>query len=378
MTAQLDPMPTQAPLPSDQSTDRVGPALAALQAGRPVLVVDDAGREDEGDVVLPAALADPAWVAWMVRHTSGLLCAPLEAERADALDLPLMVWNNTDPHGTAYTVSVDAATGVGTGISATDRARTARVLAHPLSVASDLRRPGHVLPLRARAGGVIERPGHTEASVDLCRLAGLPPVGLIAELVTGPDEPGGGATARRTDVAELGRRYDLPLLDVADLVRHRLFFGDGQRGRVSRGARTVLPTAHGGFDAVGFRDEVTDAEHVALLGPTSAERPLVAAHVECVVGDVFGNQACDCRAKLDASLELVAKVGGVVVYLRPAGTRGSSLSDCQAATTGRSEVHATAAAAILADLGLTEVGLREHGGITASALAPGSIHSVIS
>ena len=371
MTAQLDPPVTPAIPLAD-----VGSALAALQAGRPVLVIDDAGREDEGDVVLPAALADPAWVAWTVRHTSGLLCAPLEADRADALDLPPMVWRNADPHATAYTVSVDAAAGVGTGISAGDRARTARVLADPRSVADDLRRPGHVLPLRARPGGVVERPGHTEAAVDLCRLAGLPPVGMIAELVTDPDEPGAGATARRAEIVELGRRHDLPLLDVADLVRHRLYFGDGLRGRVTRGARAALPIGSGGFDAVGFRDEVTGADHVALLGPSSPGRPLVAVHVECVVGDVFGSQACDCRRELEASLAAVARIGGVLVYLRPDATGAQILSGGHNAEAARSDVHAAAAAAVLADLGLTEVRLRARGTIDVSALATGGIHAV--
>ncbi|GAA0527379.1 riboflavin biosynthesis protein RibBA [Saccharopolyspora subtropica] len=373
MTAQLDPQLAPA-VPHADPTARVGPALAALRAGRPVLVVDDAGREDEGDVVLPAALADPTWVAWTVRHTSGLLCAPLEGDRADELDLPPMVRHNADPHGTAYTVSVDAAEGIGTGISAADRARTARVLADPRSVADDLRRPGHVLPLRARPGGVVERAGHTEAAVDLCRLAGLPPVGVIAELVTGPDEPGAGATACRAEVAELGRRYDLPLLDVADLIRYRLFFGDGLRGRVTRGARAALPTAHGGFDAIGFRDEVTGAEHVALLGPSSTGRPLVAVHVECTVGGVFGSRACDCRRELEASLAAVAGTGGAVVYLRPGSVAAPIPLGCVGNT--RCESHAAAAAAILVDLGLVEVRLRASGSVEASALATGGIHVV--
>ncbi|PKW16274.1 3,4-dihydroxy-2-butanone-4-phosphate synthase [Saccharopolyspora spinosa] len=371
MTAQLDP-----PVSHSGPAAGIGPALAALQAGRPVLVVDDAGREDEGDVVLPAALADPAWVAWTVRHTSGLLCAPMEADRADALDLPPMVWRNADPHATAYTISVDAAEGVGTGISAADRARTAQVLADPRSVASDLRRPGHVLPLRARPGGVVERPGHTEAAVDLCRLAGLPPVGVIAELVTGPDEPGIGATAKRSEVAALGAQHGLPLLDVADLVRYRLYFGDGVRGRVTRGARAALPIAHGGFDAVGFRDEVTGAEHVALVRPSSAARPLIAVHVECIAGDVFGSQACNCRRELEASLTAVARNGGAVVYLRPASTGARILSGSHDAEVACSDMHAAVAAAVLADLGLAEVRLRARGAIDVSALAAGGISAV--
>lgn len=371
MTAQLDP-PVSPALAERGPAARIAPALAALQGGRPVLVVDDAGREDEGDVVLPAALADPAWVAWAVRHTSGLLCAPLEAGRTEELDLPPMVSRNADPHGTAYTVSVDAAEGISTGISAADRARTARVLADPRSTAGDLRRPGHVLPLRARPGGVVERPGHTEAAVDLCRLAGLPPVGLIAELVTGPDEPGAGGTPGRAEVAELGRRHDLPLLDVADLVRYRLLFGDGVRGRVTRGARAALPTAHGGLDAVGFRDEITGAEHIALLGPPSAGRPLVAVHRECAAGGVFGSRACGCRRELEASLAAAATTGGAVIYLRPGGS-GATVLPCCRGGNAQDPADAAAAAAVLADLGLPEIELIAHGGIDTTALAHAGI-----
>ncbi|WP_277669178.1 3,4-dihydroxy-2-butanone-4-phosphate synthase [Saccharomonospora viridis] len=247
-------------------------ALEALRSGKPVLVVDDQDREDEGDVVLAAALAEPRSVAWTVRHTSGFLCAPMPAARADELDLPPMVTDNADPHRTDYAVSVDAARGVGTGISATDRARTARVLADPATRPADLIRPGHVLPLRARPGGVVDRPGHTEAGVDLCRLAGLPPVALIAELVN--DD---GTMARRPDVDELGRRAGLPVLDIAALVTHRLYHGDGEHARVTRMAHTRLPTRHGELRAIGYRDDVTGAEHLALLGePTPGTYPLVA------------------------------------------------------------------------------------------------------
>ncbi len=190
-------------------------ALAALAAGRPVLVTDDADRENEGDVVLPAALATEEWMGWTVRWTSGMICVPMPAERAAELALPPMVERNEDSLRTDYTVSVDAAAGVGTGISAADRARTARVLADPTSVPADLIRPGHVFPLRARPGGVLERPGHTEAAVDLCRLAGLPPVAVISELVTDA-----GPVMKGPEIAELGARYDLPVLTIAELRAH--------------------------------------------------------------------------------------------------------------------------------------------------------------
>lgn len=199
----------------------VGEALEALRAGRPVLVLDDARRENEGDVVLAAQTVTPRWMGWTVRHTSGYVCAPMPAEWADRLELPLMVQDNEDPFRTAYTVTVDAATGVSTGISATDRARTVQLLGSARTTAADLVRPGHVVPLRARAGGVLERPGHTEAAVDLCRLAGLSPVAAIAELVD--DE---GEMLRGAAVHALGRAHGLPVMSVADLVAHRRMLDD--------------------------------------------------------------------------------------------------------------------------------------------------------
>ncbi len=208
MSAPCAPAPTGA-------AEAVAAALQSLAAGRPVLVTDDAAREDEGDVVLAAQLATAEWIGWTVRHTSGMLCVPMSAERAAALDLPPMVERNEDSLRTDYTVSADAATGITTGISAADRARTARVLADPASTPADLVRPGHVFPLRARPGGVLERPGHTEAAVDLCRLAGLAPVGVIAELVR--DD---GSMARWDDVVALGREHDLPVLTIAQLREH--------------------------------------------------------------------------------------------------------------------------------------------------------------
>ncbi|GAB3466443.1 hypothetical protein GCM10027519_34720 [Kineococcus endophyticus] len=197
---------------TDVSIER---ALDALRAGRPVLVTDDADRENEGDAVLAAELATPEWIGWTVRHSSGMLCAPMTAERAAALALPPMVERNEDSLRTDYTVSCDATEGVTTGISAADRARTARVLADPATTVGDLVRPGHVFPLRARPGGVLERPGHTEAAVDLCRLAGLTPVGIIAELVE--DD---GSMSRWDQIVALGERFDLPVLTIAELRAH--------------------------------------------------------------------------------------------------------------------------------------------------------------
>lgn len=199
-------------------------ALAALRQGRPVLVLDHEHREDEGDVVLAAQTLTPAWMGWTIRHSSGYVCAPMPAEWADRLHLPPMVADNEDPLRTAYAVTVDAATGITTGISATDRARTVALLGHPGTGAGDLIRPGHVVPLRARAGGVLERPGHTEAAVDLCLLAGLTPVGAIAELVD--DE---GEMLRGPAVRALGQAHDLPVITVAELVAHRTTMQEEER-----------------------------------------------------------------------------------------------------------------------------------------------------
>lgn len=294
-------------------------ALAALRAGRPVLVLDDADREDEGDAILAAATASAEWVGWMVRHTSGYLCAPLPTDWADRLELPLMVADNADPLRTAYTVSVDAASGVTTGISAADRATTLRLLGDPGAAASDLIRPGHVLPLRARPGGVFTRRGHTEATVDLCRLAGLPPVGAIGELVHDTGE-----VLRTPDVVALGAAEELPVITIGNLVDWR-----DQHDRVERVAVTTLPTAHGVFALHGFHDRRTGAEHLALISPvglTSAGRaPLVRLHSQCLTGDALGSLRCDCGRQLDQSLALIASQGGVVIYLGGHEGRGVGL-----------------------------------------------------
>ena len=294
-------------------------ALESLRTGRPVLVLDSEDRENEGDVVLAAETATEPWLAWTVRHTSGYLCAPLTPEAADRLDLPLMVERNRDPRRTAYTVSVDAASGVSTGISAADRLRTAKVLADPAASAHDLIRPGHVLPLRARPGGVLTRPGHTEAAVDLARLAGLQPVGLIGELVH--DE---GGVMRRDAVMALGHGHDLPVVTIESLVAWRQ-----RHDRVERLATTRLPTGHGMFTAHGYRDGLTGDEHVALVSPRGLGRgvTLVRLHSECLTGDTFGSLRCDCGPQLQTALSRTAREGGVVIYLRGHEGRGVGLVD---------------------------------------------------
>ncbi len=370
-------------------------ALTALAEGRPVLVADDLDRESEVDVVLAARHATEQWVAWTIRHTSGYLCAPMPAARADALDLPLMVVDNRDPRRTAYCVSVDAAAGVTTGISAADRARTLRVLADPAATPGDLIRPGHVLPLRAAPGGVLERAGHTEAAVELVTLAGAGEVGVIAEL-THDD----GHMVRLHDAAPLAAEHGLELLTIAELTAWLrdtppAAGGGGERDtpRVVHVAEARLPTEHGEFRIHAFRDLLTDAEHVALVadgaGTAGEHTPWVRVHSECLTGDAFGSLRCDCGPQLRASLRAVATHGGAVIHLHGHEGRGIGLAAKVAAYAlqdhGRDTVEANldlglpvdarefgAAAAILHELGLHRVrlltnnprkvdGLRQHG-----------------
>ncbi|MGN6751576.1 MAG: 3,4-dihydroxy-2-butanone-4-phosphate synthase [Intrasporangium sp.] len=294
-------------------------ALAALADGRPVLVLDSEDRENEGDVVLAAATATERWTAWTIRHSSGYLCAPMTADIADRLALPLMVADNRDPLRTAYTVSVDAAMGVTTGISAADRTRTVRVLADPASRPDDLIRPGHVLPLRARPGGVLARPGHTEAATDLARLAGLPAVGVIGELVH--DD---GRMMRYDAVLALGHAEGLPVITIEELIEWRQ-----RHDRVERLATTRIPTPHGTFTAHAYRDTLTGEEHVALVSSRGLGRGpvLTRLHSECLTGDAFGSLRCDCGPQLQASLARVGREGGLLVYIGGHEGRGVGLVD---------------------------------------------------
>jgi 3,4-dihydroxy 2-butanone 4-phosphate synthase/GTP cyclohydrolase II len=318
---RVDPVPHPAmSLPPEAAPPFVSveEAVGRFRSGGFVILVDDAERENEGDLAIAAERATPEAVNFMVRFGRGLVCAALTEERADALELPLMVRENTSPFGTAFTVSVEARGKVTTGISTADRAATIRALADPATRPSDLLRPGHVFPLRARRGGVLRRAGQTEASVDLARLAGLEPAAAICEILN--DD---GTMARVPELVEFARRHDLPILTVAELIRYRL----ARETIVERIASPRLPTACGEFTVHAYRAEASGEEHLALVAGRidPAEPLLVRVHSQCLTGDVFGSLRCDCGAQLELALERIAEEGrGVLLYLLQEG-RGIGL-----------------------------------------------------
>jgi 3,4-dihydroxy 2-butanone 4-phosphate synthase/GTP cyclohydrolase II len=298
----------------------VAEAIEDIRHGRMVVVVDDEDRENEGDLTMAAELASPEDVAFIRKYASGVICVPMTAERLQELDLPQMVSRNEARLGTAFTVSVDAREGVTTGISAADRARTINVLAERSTKAHDLVKPGHIFPLQAREGGVLVRAGQTEAAVDLCRLAGLSPVGVICE-ITNPD----GSMARMPELKRFAKRHGLRVITVKDLIAQRM----AHERLVERVATAKLPTEYGEFTIHGYRAKVgnTDAEHVALtMGDVASGEPvLVRVDSECLTGHVFGSYRCDCAEQLHAALARIAKEGrGVFLYLRQEG-RGIGL-----------------------------------------------------
>jgi 3,4-dihydroxy 2-butanone 4-phosphate synthase/GTP cyclohydrolase II len=308
--------------------DTVERAVADIAAGKAVVVVDDEDRENEGDIVFAAAKATPELMAFTIRHSSGVVCVPMPAAMLDRLEIPLMTPHNRDKMRTQFTISVDARDGVTTGISAADRAHTARVLADSATESWDVTRPGHVFPLRYHEGGVLSRRGHTEAAVDLARLAGLTPAGVLVEIVN--DD---GTMKRAPELRTFADEHGLAMISIEDLVRYR----HRTETLVRRVAVTRLPTEHGEFTAYGYRSTIDGSEHLALVygdlvpaaatGQAAEQEPvLTRVHSECLTGDVFGSQRCDCGPQLDEALARVVAAGrGVVVYLRGHEGRGIGL-----------------------------------------------------
>ncbi len=302
------------------TTMTIPEALARFARGQFLIVVDDEDRENEGDLTIAADFATPEAVNFMATHGRGLICVAMTGAQLDRLGLPMMVNHNTAHLGTAFTVSVEARTGVTTGISAPDRARTIQVLIDPTSGPADVVSPGHTFPLRAREGGVLRRVGHTEAGVDLARLAGLTPAAVICEIMSAD-----GTMALRPELDEIAATHDIPIISVADLIAHR------QRTErlVTRVTEAVqLPTRWGDFVAIGYSSTFNSDEHVALvLGEVATDEPvLVRVHSECLTGDVFGSRRCDCGEQLDRAMAMIAAAGrGVVVYLRGQEGRGIGL-----------------------------------------------------
>ncbi|GHC88742.1 riboflavin biosynthesis protein RibBA [Nocardiopsis terrae] len=326
-----DTTPAADPEQNEQTValDRIEDAIAEFAAGKAIVVVDDEDRENEGDIIFAAELATPELLAFMIRYTSGVVCVPMEGRDLDRLDLPLMTARNEESLRTAYTVTVDAREGVSTGISAADRARTIRLLSSAESRPVDFVRPGHILPLRARPGGVLARRGHTEASVDFARLAGLRPAGVLAEVVN--DD---GTMARLPRLREFADEHGLKLVSVEQLAAYRAALGqtlseeEANPALVTRMVETRMPNQHGEWRAIGFKGTADGAEHVALVHGdlTDGTDVLARLHSECLTGDAFGSHRCDCGAQLEAAMADIAAEGrGVVVYLGGHEGRGIGL-----------------------------------------------------
>ncbi len=290
--------------------DSIEGAIEDIRQGRIVIVVDDADRENEGDMIMAAEKVSPEAIAFMVRHTSGVICMPVEGSRLDELRLPLMVTDGTDPQRTAFTISVDVRDGTTTGISASDRAATIRAIIQPGTKPEDLLRPGHVFPLRYREGGVLKRAGHTEASIDLARLAGLYPAGVLCEVVNED-----GTMSRLPELAKFTKQHGLKLISIADLIEYRR----KREKLVLKVAEATIPTEHGEFRSVAYESLVDGRVHVAMvLGEVGdGERILVRVHSECLTGDVFHSLRCDCGTQLGSALARIGEEGrGVVLYIR--------------------------------------------------------------
>ena len=364
--------------------DDVDRAIKDIAEGRPVLVVDDENRENEGDIIFAAHMATPELLAFMIRYTSGVICAPLLEAELDRLQLPQMTSHNTEHHRTAFTVSVDARDGISTGISAADRAATIRKLVDPATTAADLVRPGHVFPLRYAEGGVLRRAGHTEAAVDLARLAGLPAAGVLAEVVN--DD---GTMARLPELRAFADSRDLALISIEQLIEYRR----RTERQLSRQAQTTIPNAYGQWQAFGYRHEIDGTEYVALVLGDVADGTdvLTRLHSECLTGDVFGSLRCDCGAQLEAAMAAISAEGrGVVLYLRGHEGRGvgllSKLQAYELQDAGADTVDAntelglpvdareySAGAQMLADLGVRSVRLLTNNPAKITGLTDGGV-----
>lgn len=301
------------------SDEAVQIALEAMKRGKMVIVADDEERENEGDLVMAACHVAPEAIAFMIRHTGGVICTPMLASRLDVLRIPLMVAENSESYRTAFTVSVDAAQGTTTGISAADRCATVRALVDEKTTYEGLRRPGHIFPLRYREGGVLKRAGHTEATVDLCMLAGLPPVGILSELMH--DD---GTLQRRQALESFSAEHGIPLLKVADLIKYRR----RREKLVTCVAQAQLPTVYGLFTVYIYRSHLDDIEHLALvMGDVAGDEDiLVRVHSECLTGDILGSLRCDCGTQLQQALEMIGAAGkGILIYLRGHEGRGIGL-----------------------------------------------------
>lgn len=306
-------------MPQGSAFDSIESAIADIRAGKLVIVVDDEDRENEGDFITAARNATPEVVNFMATHGRGLICTPLTEERCDELGLNLMVQENTALHETPFTVSIDLrGHGTSTGISASDRSKTILALIDPAIKASDLGRPGHIFPLKARTGGVLRRTGHTEATVDLARLAGMEPVGVLVEIMNAD-----GTMARLPELREVAKKFDLKLISIEDLVAYRM----RTERSVERVVEVNMPTDFGDFHLIAYRQKDTGEEHLALVkGTWEKDEPiLVRMHSSCLTGDIFGSRRCDCGPQLHAAMEMIQREGkGVIVYMQQEG-RGIGL-----------------------------------------------------